>query len=63
MRTLDYFYKHSIQPIVDHFEDVSENFSEIILEVLSWLFGFVLVLTLPLWIIPYKLWKKKGGAE
>ena len=30
---------------------------------LFWIFIITMFATLPLWIIPYKIWEKKGGAE
>ena len=29
----------------------------------QWFFGAVLVVTSPLWVLPYMIFKKKGGEE
>jgi hypothetical protein len=41
-----------IEDIVEWYENLSKAFC-----------GVVLVITSPLWVLPYMIWKKKGGAE
>ena len=63
MRVLDYFYENYLRAFVDFCEEMGECSIKLFLTLLSWLLGVVLFVTIPLWIIPYKLWKRKGGAE
>lgn len=63
MRTLNYFYENYLRTFIDFCEELGESAINLLLTLISWLLGVVLFITIPLWIIPYKLWKRKGGAE
>lgn len=63
MRLLDYFYEHYLLTVVDFCEELGDSAINLLLTLISWLLGVGLFITIPLWIIPYKLWKKKGGEE
>ena len=69
MRILDYFYENYLCTFIDFCEELGESainlfliFISWLLSVASWLLGIGLFTTIPLWIIPYKLWKRKGGG-
>ena len=61
MRILDYFYENYLRTFIDFCEEVGEDAIDLFLTLISWLLGIGLFITIPLWIIPYKLWKRKGG--
>ena len=61
MRILDYFYENYLRTFIDFCEELGESAINLFLTLVSWLLGFGLFITIPLWIIPYKLWKRKGG--
>lgn len=63
MKTLDYFYENYVRTIIDFCEELGESAVNLFLTIVSWLLGVGLVVTIPLWIIPYKLWKREGGNE
>ena len=60
MRILDFFYENYVRKIIDFCEELGESAINLSLSVTSWLFGACLFITIPLWIIPYKLWKMKA---
>lgn len=60
MKTLDYFYEMYVEPVIDGIREISHNF---IIFVLSTLLFIALWVTLPIWVIPYVIYKKKEGAE
>jgi hypothetical protein len=61
MRILDYFYENYLRTFIDFCEELGESAINLFLILVSWLLGVGLFITIPLWIIPYKLWKRKGG--
>ena len=61
MRILDYFYENYLRTFIDFCEELGESAINLFLTFISWLLGVGLFITIPLWIIPYKLWKRKGG--
>lgn len=61
MRILDFFYENYLRKIIDFCEELGESAINLSLTLISWLLGVGLFITIPLWIIPYKLWKRKGG--
>lgn len=63
MRMLDYFYENYLRTYIDFFEQLGESAINLFLTLISWLLGVGLFITIPLWIIPYKLCKRKGGVE
>ena len=63
MRTLDYFYENYVRTFIDFCKELGESAINLFLILISWLLGVCLFITIPLWIIPYKLWKMKGGKE
>ena len=63
MRILDYFYENYLRSVIDFIEELGESSINLFLKLISWILGVVLFVTLPLWIIPYKLWKRKGGER
>ena len=60
MRVLKYFYENYVMEIVDGLVEFSGCVLDGVLTVLSWLFAACLFITLPLWIIPYKVWDRKN---
>lgn len=69
MRILDYFYENYLRTFVEFCEELGESainlfltFISWFLSVVSWFLGVGLFITIPLWIIPYKLWKRKGDG-
>lgn len=63
MRTLNYFYEHYLRTFIEFCEELGESAIRLFWTLVSWHLSVVLFITIPLWIIPYKLWKKKGDAE
>ncbi len=63
MKTLNYFYEEYLKTFVDFLEEVWEVTIEIFSRIISWFLAAVLFLSLPLWIIPFKLWKRKEGDD
>ncbi len=63
MRILDYFYENYLRTFIDFCEELGESAVNLFLTLISWILCVGLFITIPLWIIPYKLWKMKGGAE
>lgn len=61
MRILDYFYENYLRTFIEFCEELGESAINLFLVLVSWLLGVGLFITIPLWIIPYKLWKRKGG--
>lgn len=61
MRILDYFYENYLRTFIEFCEELGESAINLFLTFVSWLLGVGLFITIPLWIIPYKLWKRKGG--
>lgn len=61
MRILDYFYENYLQTFIDFCEELGDSAINLFLTLISWLLGVGLFITIPLWIIPYKVWKRKGG--
>lgn len=61
MKILDYFYENYLRTFIDFCEELGESAINLFLTLISWLLGVGLFITIPLWIIPYKLWKNKGG--
>lgn len=59
MKTLDYFYENYLLPIFDFLKEMSESACDLFLMFINWILLAVLFLLLPLWIIPYKFWKRK----
>ena len=59
MKILDYFYENYLRTFVDFCEELGESAINLFLTLISWLLGVGLFITIPLWIIPYKLWKKE----
>lgn len=63
MKTLDYFMENYVTPILDGLTDIADSLNEVaksfVLHVANVLLAIILLLTLPLWIIPYKAKKKK----
>ena len=63
MRVLDYFYKNYISPVMDGITEMSEAAVSSVLAVGVFILNVfliaLLVITLPVWIIPYKLKKAK----
>ncbi len=56
MMTLDYFYEEILEPVLAW---LGEN---IVIPVLNKLFAALLWISLPLWIVPYLIFRgKKGG--
>lgn len=41
-------------------EDIVENFKDAVMVILTCIWWFVMLLTMPLWIIPYLIFRKKG---
>lgn len=60
MKTLDLFYDEILVPIGERIAEISEVFLELLIVV-------VLFITVPLWIVPYKIIKhrenKKGETD
>jgi hypothetical protein len=61
VKILDYFYENYLRTFIDFCEELGESAINLFLTLVSWLLGVGLFITIPLWIIPYKLWKNKGG--
>lgn len=61
MKILDYFYENYLRTFIDFCEELGESAINLFLTLISWLLGVGLLVTIPLWIIPYKLWKRKCG--
>lgn len=61
MRILDYFYENYLRTFIEFCEELGESAINLFLTLISWLLGVGLFITIPLWIIPYKLWKRNGG--
>ena len=61
MRILDYFYENYLRTFIEFCEELGESAINLFLTLVSWHLGVGLFITIPLWIVPYKLWK--GGAE
>jgi hypothetical protein len=61
VKILDYFYENYFRTFIDFCEELGESAINLFLTLISWLLGVGLFITIPLWIIPYKLWKNKGG--
>lgn len=65
MRILDYFYENYLRTFIEVCEEFCEELGEsainLFLTLISWLLGVGLFIKIPLWIIPYKLWKRNGG--
>ena len=61
MRILDYFYENYLRTFIEFCEELGKSAINLFLILVSWLLGVGLFITIPLWIIPYKLWKSKGG--
>lgn len=61
MRILDYFYENYLRIFIEFCEDLGDSTINLFLILVSWLLSVGLFITIPLWIIPYKLWKRKGG--
>ena len=61
MKILDYFYENYLCTFIEFCEELGESAINLFLTLVSWLLGVGLFITIPLWIIPYKLWKIKGG--
>lgn len=63
MRILDYFYENYLRTFIEFCEELGESAINLFLTLVSWILGVGLFITIPLWIIPYKLWKRKGGEQ
>ena len=63
MKILDYFYENYLRTFIVFCEELGESAISLFSTLISWLLGVGLFITIPLWIIPYKLWKKKGGDQ
>ena len=63
MRILDYFYENYLRTFIDFCDELGEIAIDLFSTVISWLLAVGLFITIPLWMIPYKLWKMKGGEE
>ena len=63
MRTLNYFYENYVRTFIEFCEEFGESAINLLLTLVSWLLCVGLFITIPLWIIPYKSWKRKGGGE
>lgn len=64
---LDYFYENLLSGLrgfiadfMDGIRELVEEFMDLFSYIASWLLGAVLFVTIPLWIVPYKLWKRRG---
>lgn len=62
MKILDYFYENYLRTLIDFCEELGGIAINLFLTLISSLLCIGLFITIPLWIIPYKLWKK-GGEE
>ena len=58
MKILDYFYENYLLLFIDFIEDFGEDAINLFLILGSWFICVVLFISVPLWIIPYKLWKR-----
>lgn len=63
MRILDYFYENYLRTFIDFCDELGEITIDLFSTVISWLLAVGLFITIPLWMIPYKLWKMKGGER
>ena len=63
MRILDYFYENYLCTVIEFCAELGESAKNLFLILVSCLLVVGLFITIPLWIIPYKLWKRKGGEE
>lgn len=61
MKILDYFYENYLETFIDFCKEIGTSAISLFLILISWILGACLFITIPLWIIPYKLWKMKGG--
>lgn len=57
MKSLDYFYEEILCPLLS---DIGENVVEPVLESLLLLLYWI---TLPLWIVPYLIFRNRKGGE
>lgn len=48
-----------INNTLDIMEDIAENFKDAIMIILTFIWYFIVLLTLPIWLIPYLILKKK----
>lgn len=56
MKMLDYIYEEILCP-------AWENVSEFILQMLDCMFTALVFITIPLWIVPYLIVRKRRGGE
>ena len=63
MRILDFFYENYVRTIIDVLKEIGISAIGLFLILISWILVVCLIITIPLWIIPYKLWKMKCGEE
>ena len=61
MGILDHSYENYLETFIDICEELGDSAINLFLTLISWLLGVSLFITIPLWIIPYKVWKRKGG--
>lgn len=60
MKTLDYFYEEVVCPAVERAVEIARDIAIFIANALIMV---VLWITLPIWIIPYFIIKKKGADD
>lgn len=44
-------------------DDIIKNLGDAIMIILVCIWAFLVLLTLPIWAIPYLIWKKKGDTN
>ena len=59
MKVFDYFYENYFLPLVENITDTGQTIWEVFLTVVEWLVVVVFFITIPLWLIPYSVVKKK----
>jgi hypothetical protein len=56
LNTLDYFFENYVKPVLQGILEAAVELSAYFLEIALIVF---FIATLPLWIIPYAIWKRK----
>lgn len=56
MKILDYFYEEVLTPALSDLVDFATRVLEILIMILLWI-------TIPIWIVPYLIFRNKKGGE
>lgn len=57
MKSLDYFYEEILSPILSYIGEY------VVVPLLNWFILLLHWITIPLWIVPYLIFRRKKGGE